>query len=180
MHARIKDARQKPRDVKKYRSHIESLSKPPPDGSGVVLRALTTGAAAYASYFAVAKDRVTIGTRTTMTGRAIFDARFFNDLCKPPPGFGLGDVSTVMDVLSTFGTKKLFFFSADLVNMYYQVPIGGHLAIFMAILMNNVSFIPEVMPMGWSWSCFVAQSLTWGLECQIGSGVRRRCRDMSR
>lgn len=145
----------RPRNLRKagYGQHVKTLI------DAQVIRSLTTGATMYANYFAVLKD-VIDGLKFA---RAIFDARPFNEICKRPPKFDLCSMDRLLSILSNFGTKALYFFSADLVNMYYQIPIAQHLAVFMALMCDQVTYIPTVMPMGWSWACFVAQALCWGI-----------------
>ena len=96
------------------------------------------------------------------TARAIFDAREFNEHCQKPPKFDLCDVTVLLDILAGFGTKKISFYSSDLCNMYYQLKIGTHIARRMAIMMDKKTYIPTVLPMGWSWACWIAQAICWG------------------
>ena len=34
-------------------------------------------------------------------------------------------------------------------------------------LLNGEAYLPLVLPMGWSWSCYLAQSLTWGVILRV-------------
>lgn len=148
----------KVRNAGSYRRHIlEQLAETPADGSGCVLKAVSGAAAMYARYFAVLKEPL------PPSARAIFDARTFNEWCKPPPSFHLVYPEMVLRLLSKFGTRKVMFYSADLVNMYYQIKIGNHLGTHMALMLDGTTYLPLVLPMGWSWSCYIAQALTFGL-----------------
>ena len=40
----------------------------------------------------------------------------------------------------------------------------------MGILMDGITYLPVVMPMGWSWSCWVAQAVTWGVILKEQAG----------
>jgi len=154
---------EKPRDAKAFMKHIEVLAKPAADKSGLVLKELTDGRPrGYVSYFPILKE--------PELARAIFDGRFFNLRCFPSPKFHLGDIEILLDTLSSFGTKRVFFYSTDLVNCFYQIPLGSHLAIWMAVMAGGRSYLPQVLPMGWSWSCFIAQSLCWGVILKTKHG----------
>jgi hypothetical protein len=178
MAERIRSAAQTPRNAAEYVQHVEELSgealgASEDDGvrrSGGVLRRVTGGAAAYASYFAVIKDVIWQGMMMIFTARAIFDARFFNGLIKTPPDFSLNDVNGILDILSSYGCRQIFFFSTDLLNFYYQLPLGSHLSVYMGILCNGITFLPLVLPMGWSWAVWIAHALCWGLILKILSG----------
>ncbi len=152
------------RDAAPYRQHIETLSTIAKDGSGRVLFPINGSARSYANYFAVVKDieRDESG-KLTITSRAIFDGRTFNTACRRPPVFGLCGVEAILAILGTFGTKKLHFYSTDLRNFYYQVKLGNHVGMHLGIFISGKTLIPGVLPMGWSWACWVAQGLCWGV-----------------
>lgn len=122
-----------------------------------VLKKLPIGcdATLYAAYFAVLKE--------LEEARAIFDARIFNACCNRPPDFDIATLTQLLDALTSFGTSKIFFYSADLTNMFYQLKIKQHLGMMMGLMMKGRTMIPRVLPMGWSWSCWIAQAITWSL-----------------
>ena len=153
------------RDCRGYGEHMKTLTSVADDSSGRVMRpASPSEVRGYSSYFAVLKDKSVKDDGTVSTSaRAIFDARIFNEFCNRPPRFDLCSAPEILSVLAGFGTKKLFFYAADYMNYYYQLPIPFFIGCFMCLYVQGQIFLPLVLPMGWSWSCWLAQSLTWGI-----------------
>eukprot|EP00760_Papus_ankaliazontas_P024552 PhM_4_TR2388/c2_g1_i3/m.10369 len=50
--------------------------------------------------------------------------------------------------------------SLDLRHMYHQILIGDHLRPYFCVAMGSLRLTWRVLAMGWSWACFIAQSIS--------------------
>jgi hypothetical protein len=119
---------------------------------------------AYASYFAVRKERFPIET-----ARAIFNCRQFNDMCKDPPKFKLVTAKSLAKRLGSMRTMgdarapRARLMVGDLRHWYYQIPIDKWISTYCRIHLGDKDYEPRAMPMGWSWANWLGQMLSWGL-----------------
>ena len=151
------------RNARCYEQHLTTLTDSS-SGTSVLRETQDSEIKGFASYFAVMKDRTLSASGVVSPlARAIFDARTFNSMCKRPPKFDLCAVNEILDIVASYGTRKCFWYSADYTNYYYQIRLPAYIAAYMCLIFDRTTFIPNVMPMGWSWACFLAQALTWGV-----------------
>lgn len=110
----------------------------------------------YAKFFLVPKkDR---------WGRAIFNCRQANRDCRAPPSVNLPRVEHLLrKIHEVTAGKGLFAFEMDFRCWFYQIPIIGELARHFIIACKEKFYMLIGCPMGWSWSPFLAQSVTWGM-----------------
>jgi hypothetical protein len=117
-------------------------------------------------YRAVAKDVV---DGEIKTARAIFAVYDLNNLGNPPPSFPLFSIQGFLQKLQAIN-KKLYFVSADLRNFYYQLKIPDWMSPLMCVRVGNEVYMAEVLPMGWTWSCIIAQALTVAILGRLKTG----------
>ena len=110
----------------------------------------------YAKFFLVPKkDR---------WGRAIFNCRQANRACRTPPSVNLPRVENLLEKIHEITAGKgLHAFEMDFRCWFYQIPIIGELARHFVISCKEKFYMATGCPMGWSWSPFLAQSVTWGM-----------------
>ena len=118
----------------------------------------------YAKFFLVPKkDR---------WGRAIFNCRQANRDCRAPPSVNLPRVEHLLrKIHEVTAGKGLFAFEMDFRCWFYQIPIIGELARHFIIACKEKFYMLIGCPMGWSWSPFLAQSVTWGMLLQMASTI---------
>lgn len=117
----------------------------------------------YGGYFAVMKDRE--------ESRAIFPCPVFDKACAPHPLLPIASQTDVIRVLVQ--TPKPFFVVADFKNWFYQMAIPGFLARCLRICCSafpGLVLFLRVLPMGWSWSCNLAQAWAWAVVLFMESG----------
>ena len=97
-------------------------------------------------------------------GRAIFNCRQANRACRTPPSVNLPRVESLLQKIhEVTAGKGLFAFEMDYRCWFYQIPIIGELARHFIIACREKFYMATGCPMGWSWSPFLAQSVTWGM-----------------
>lgn len=95
--------------------------------------------------------------------RAIIDSRDAGALCGKPPPVNLPPVPAV---IRTMASSK-YFWAADLRHWFYQIPIHTNLQPLFSMRLRNDRnkrmWQMSVLPMGWSWSPFLAQCIAWSI-----------------
>ena len=100
------------------------------------------------------------------SGRAVLDLAAFSKMCFRPPPVNLPGISGLLRRIGRWQWKSGFGYSVDLRHMFFQIPVGPHLANFFTVRCRRKgghTYQSNVLPMGWSWSPHIAQCLAWGL-----------------
>ena len=109
------------------------------------------------TYFAIGKS--------DGTARSIFNGRALSESCNPPPPTNLPDVTRVLKVLEEMcrDCTTVSFMEGDIRHYFHQLPVEDDISRYFCLYMNKEFFRWKTVPMGWSWSPFVAQSIGMGL-----------------
>lgn len=96
--------------------------------------------------------------------RAIVDSRDAGSLCSKPPPVNLPPVPAVIRNMAACK----YFWAADLRHWFYQLPIHENLQPLFSLRLNRKQrrqrmWQMSVLPMGWSWSPYLAQSIAWSI-----------------
>ena len=131
----------------------------------------------FARYFAVPKASVPPVART------IFNGASFSKSCQVPPPIHLPDVAVVLKFLAdTFRGRKYSAITADIRHWFHQIRLHADISKYFGLcymkrdskssnLCRRIFLLANVLPMGWSWSPFIAQSLSFLLLLETA----RRC-----
>lgn len=121
----------------------------------------------YSGYFSVLKSNSTLGTQVA---RSIFNGKKLSLGCKVPPGTNLPDFMRLLEALTKLVKDNGAGFHsivADVRHAFHQIPLGDEMSFFFAIarLLKDKNEIWRwlSLPMGWSWSPFLCQSIGFGL-----------------
>ena len=122
---------------------------------------------AFANYFEVDKS-------ATAT-RSILDCRHANDEAIAPPKFKLVEPNEIIEMLCFFDWPKIA--SADFRHFFHQIPLSKRARSWFSVLARGVPgfgaaaevFESWTLPMGFSWSPILAQSLSWVLATRFVS-----------
>jgi hypothetical protein len=117
----------------------------------VISKAQASEIIAWVKYFEVAKKN--------NAGRAIMDSRMAGKIFHTPPPVNLpmhGDILKMVNECN-------YFWTADFKHWYYQITIVAKLQKYFGISIGNEIFKVVVLPQGWSWSSFIAQSVAWSI-----------------
>jgi hypothetical protein len=142
-------------NVARWRGHLDTL-----DASGVTSPMSRQDALAMgvvlARYFAVIK------TVVPREARAIVNCMELNRVCPMPSGLlRLASVQNLIRCLLSVPTMRVVV--ADFKNYYYQIRLKKVWRRFFALWDGQLVHLLQVLPMGFNWACFIAQSLTWGI-----------------
>ena len=137
---------------KMYETNIRLLNV-----SNVLEKCSPSNALAWVKYFEVLKKN--------NKGRAIMDSRQAGSLFKKPLPVNLPVIREVLKIIS----KSCYFWTADFKHWYYQIHIGERLSLFFRLLCNHRCYRLKVLPQGWSWSCFIAQTIAWSIILYYGN-----------
>ena len=107
----------------------------------------------YAGYFEVPKKEEVM--------RAIFDCRPQNAWAKRPPQFRLTRPADMIWMLTYFNDPWVA--SADFRHWFYQITIPEDARRFFNIRKCGQDYQLQVLPMGFSWSPIIAQTISWML-----------------
>jgi len=149
---------EKPRKIRftneKYQKHLLSLLK-----DKILMQCEPEEVRYFSTYFSVLKDLT--------SSRAIFNGRALSEKWKTPPPVNIPDVSQVIERIDAFGTKNrnTFAVSGDFRHWFHQITISDELARFMALYITSPgggqAYKYRVLPMGFSYSPWLAQSCAW-------------------
>jgi hypothetical protein len=95
----------------------------------------------------------------TESNRAIGDARSANNMFRRPPAVGLPYLPEVLLLMKSINVK--YFVTGDWRHYFYQIPISEELSRFFQVDTGFLSAQFQVLPMGFSWSPWIAQALGW-------------------
>jgi len=93
--------------------------------------------------------------------RIISDARIFNWLCRVPAGVNLPLLRTLLIEIAALGAT--YAVTGDWRFWFYQLPINIELQKHFVVSCAGKYFRMTCLPMGWSWSPRIAQSIGWGV-----------------
>ena len=106
------------------------------------------------TYFAVAKN--------TEVARAIFNGRRLSASFRPPPVVNLLDIPEMIRTLATLCHEgRLSCLLLDFRHFFHQIPLGKEVRRFFGLRIDNDFFQWKCLPMGWSFSPRIAQSISW-------------------
>lgn len=96
--------------------------------------------------------------------RAIFDSRIAGKFCLPPPPINLPPLSDVIVAVA----EATFYWTCDYKHWFYQITIPDIMQKLFGVRVTGrvhgaLTWLMVVLPMGWSWSPYIAQSLGWSL-----------------
>lgn len=117
-------------------------------GSGLV-RGVST-------YFAISKS--------DGTARSIFNARWFSLRCKTPPSTNLPDVVQVLLALEELfrDCRTPTLLEGDFRHYFHQLPLEKDISSYFCLNFAHVFYRWTSLPMGWSYSPFIAQAIGMG------------------
>ena len=127
-----------------------------------VLEALTSlthrARLAYGRFFIVAKPGL-LGL-----GRAIFDMSLFSRLCARPYPVNLPYLPELLWMIGSWRHKDGFCWAADYRHWFYQNGFrDARTRAYFTLECAGMFFQALVTVMGWSWSCYLNQCVTWGI-----------------
>lgn len=99
--------------------------------------------------------------KTPLLSRVILDCRLLNALCGKPPYVRFASLSDIFTFLDYFPTS--FTITADFRHWFYQIPLSETLRHLFVVKTRGQMARLKAWAMGFSWSPFVAQSLSMQL-----------------
>jgi len=111
-----------------------------------------------ATYFAIAK--------TSGGARSIFNGKAFSRKCKPPPSTNLPDITQVLllfDEMCRGGLSFPCVMVGDIRHYFHQLPLHFEISRYFCLYALKQFYRWCCVPMGFSWSPFIAQSISMGL-----------------
>ena len=119
------------------------------------------GIAMFCALFTVAKS--------TQTLRLIFDGRELNALCNRPPPVCL---PSIVDVLETAEHTRIII-AGDLRHWFHQLSVPDQVKRFLGVKCNKRIYKYQTLPMGLSWSPWLAQTVSLILLTHAEKGSKR-------
>ena len=111
------------------------------------------------TYFAVNKGKD--------VARAIFNGRRFSSLCRTPPPTNLTDVLTLLRTMHGL-PGRLTMVEGDIRHFFHQIPLHPEVSRYFCIRKSGQQFWRwATLPMGWSWSPYIAQSVSMGCIIEV-------------
>jgi len=115
-------------------------------------------------FFAIAKD--------ANLDRAIFNGKRLSSLFLCPPPVNIAEISTINKMFSELvqppvaagqpaASRKVYGFTADFRHFFHQIPVNSFLRRMFGLACGEEQFCWNTLPMGWSWSPFLAQCVGW-------------------
>lgn len=117
----------------------------------------------YSSYFTVPKN--------SQCDRAIFNGKRVSTLFSRPAPVNLPMAKDILKRLSLMPPKK-YIITGDFRHWFHQIRVKRALSMFFGVACAGLTYEWTTLPMGWSWSPFVAQSFAWVVLLQ-GLGFSR-------
>ena len=97
--------------------------------------------------------------------RAIFNCKAINEACERPPPFELAKVSAILELIG----ESTYFASLDFRHYFYQLGIPSEVKEMFRVGTPSDRFRLAVLPMGFSWSPFIAQGVTMALLAEAAT-----------
>lgn len=109
------------------------------------------------TYFAVGKS--------DGSARSIFNGKQFSIQCKPPPPTNLPDITRVLITLEEMcrDCSQVVFLEGDIRHYFHQLKLESDISRYFCLLMMEKFYRWCCLPMGFSYSPFVAQSVAMGM-----------------
>lgn len=140
----------------KWKDHLDALEKTTPQP---ILAEVYVGEVfGVCTYFAVPKDE--------QSARAIFNGRRFSLACDAPPPTNLPDIIVLLEALSSLHGDSISMVEGDIRHFFHQLKMNEKISQFFCIRRGpgKKDFRRwTTLPMGWSFSPFIAQSVSMGL-----------------
>jgi len=141
----------------KYQSHIRELER-----SNVLALEEASFLLFCSRYFAVPKN--------DDVSRSIFNGNLLSKACVPPPGVSLMDAVRVNRMFSDFAAGGMTFgFAGDFRHFFHMILVCKEVSRFFGICCGQ-TYRWKVLPMGWSFSPAIAQTIGWLLFCGRENG----------
>jgi hypothetical protein len=97
--------------------------------------------------------------------RAIFNGKHLAKFWSRPRPVGLPTIPDLLKALSRF--RRPFIYQRDYRHWFYQIPLSNHHFDYFGInFSSTMRYFMKVLPMGWSWSPFIAQSIASFIAAQ--------------
>jgi hypothetical protein len=109
-----------------------------------------------ATYFAVLKN--------ADTARSIFNGRRLSEACRPPPPVNLPHLPSLLCEMARISRAlngNISIITGDWRHWFHQIPLAHATSLFFGIATTSKSWRWATLPMGHSWSPWVAQALAW-------------------
>ena len=140
-----------------YKGHLVMLEK-----YGVVTRIAAHLVLCLCRYFAVAK--------TETISRSIFDGRNVSDMCNTPPTMRLPDTGNISKYFAAHpGDVRLI--ALDLRHYFHQIRLHKEIQPYFVVCVGGQHYVWKALPMGWSWSPAIAQSLTIAVAAEAARNI---------
>lgn len=151
-----------PQTLEKWTAHLDILRDPTktfPEPILVdIIKPLVLGVC---SYFAVTK-----GSGPEATARAIFNGKRFSQRCATPPATNLGDILSLLAAIARL-PRKLTIVEGDVRHFFHQLKMHSEISRFFCIRQAQRFWRWSTLPMGWSWSPFIAQAISVGIIVEV-------------
>ena len=141
----------------RWKSHIIDLEK-----WGILERDVTNHTQRHrwiCGYFAVAKNE--------NVARAILNARELSKMCDRPP---LLNLLEVQDMLRLAQRYVGHLFQCDFRHWFHQFKLSGDMRRFFNVIHDGSLFCWVTLPMGWSFSPYICQVVSWALILHVEPG----------
>jgi hypothetical protein len=143
---------------RQWKAHLEQLQS----WGVLVVASISVLVWMLVSYFAVLKD--------STTSRAIFSGRRFSAAFRPPPPINLGEIPEILReiqrIVSALPSGRKFtprVVISDLRHWFHQIRLSQSLWKYFTIQAQNCVYYWTTVPMGWSYSPYIAQSMAWSI-----------------
>jgi hypothetical protein len=151
-----------PTTAKKYAEHIDALHR-----CGILSDPYTLDHRRLhrwiSGYFCVPKPPGNLS-------RSIFNGRAMSRMCRPPPCVNLFDIQAMLKLA---GKHIGSFFTMDFRHWFHQLrwgKVSGALRNLFTIVFGNEAYTWLTLPMGWSYSPYLCQCISWFLVLHCESG----------
>jgi hypothetical protein len=137
----------------RYVQHFETL-----ENIGILRRVAMKTVLFFSSYFSTPKSE--------NTHRSIFNGRRLSSHWRTPPNVNLPDTAAIVDRMKKscrMNPDGLYVVQGDLRHWFHQIKVVETLQRHFGLAMGAQAFLYTTLPMGFSLSPFVAQTLCWFL-----------------
>jgi hypothetical protein len=118
-----------------------------------VCRKDRTRARGYAKFFTVVKK---VDDRGIPVLRTILDCRSANEFFRQPDPVNLASLAEILAAFANVESMR----TLDLRHMFHQIRLHPHLHDYFVVAFGSLRLKWQVLPMGWTWACFIAQSIS--------------------
>ena len=103
--------------------------------------------------------------------RVIFDCRALNRASRTPPPVNLCKIPEIMKLAASI--KATHVISADARHMYFQLGLPPGVEAFFGLLCGGVYYMARVLAMGFSFSCYLSQAVSWMIVLHVPPGASK-------